>query len=727
MKKRVLVLCLCAAAILPVFGQDGLLDVRVFPAFDTPFENDREFFTMGGGGGVSAHFRLPFLPILSLGAEVGYHLAPLNATDAEGRAIDTLSLVSGAAVLGFDIGFFDRFAAHIGLKGGYFYSFLNKTPDSGDANPYVGSSVGLSYRLLPWMSLGADFCWHYYLGLYQFFSFPVQLTLHLGKAGERPVKERAPAPRPATLTAEKAEPEEAAEQIVEAAGQEEEGQGLDITNVEFDSIFTVFFKYYDANPIGVVTLKNFEPVPVSNVKVSFYVRQYMDNPKEAAIIDEMASGEEREIDIHGLFTSDVLEITEDTKVSALINLDYVKEGAEQSKEVIETIRLHNRNAVTWDDDRKACAFVTAKDPAVLKFAKNVAGWIKDEQIRAVDDNLEIAAALHEALDLYGITYIPDPTTPYVEFSQNELAIDYLQFPKQTLEFLAGDCDDLSILYSALLEAAGIETAFVTTPGHIFVAFNLDMDPREAEESFLYPDDLIYHDGKAWIPVEITDRGRGFVEAWETGAKEWREAFEDGSSGIYPMHAAWEVYEPVGFPGTVNVVLPEREEIASTFRAEIEAFIQREMAPQLAEVQRQIQSSQGDVRYENRLGVLYAQYGLDENAMQQFEKVLSKKEYMPALLNLGSLYFLNDDLKRAREYYERAYEMAPDNANVLLSYARVNYELENYGSVREAYTKLKQKSPDLAEKYAYLEERGEEAARASHTAKEKGMVEWEVEQ
>ena len=33
--------------------------------------------------------------------------------------------------------------------------------------------------------------------------------------------------------------------------------------------------------------------------------------------------------------------------------------------------------------------------------------------------------------------------------------------KQTLEYRAGDCDDLSILYSALLESVGVETAFIT--------------------------------------------------------------------------------------------------------------------------------------------------------------------------------------------------------------------------------------------------------------------------
>jgi hypothetical protein len=58
--------------------------------------------------------------------------------------------------------------------------------------------------------------------------------------------------------------------------------------------------------------------------------------------------------------------------------------------------------------------------------------------------------------------VVDPVTPYKKFSQN-LSVDFLQFPNQTLEYKARDCDDLSMLYNALLESVGIKTAFITIP------------------------------------------------------------------------------------------------------------------------------------------------------------------------------------------------------------------------------------------------------------------------
>jgi hypothetical protein len=40
-----------------------------------------------------------------------------------------------------------------------------------------------------------------------------------------------------------------------------------------------------------------------------------------------------------------------------------------------------------------------------------------------------------------------------------------------LYYRGGDCDDLSILYCSLLEVLGLDTAFITVPGHIYAAFD----------------------------------------------------------------------------------------------------------------------------------------------------------------------------------------------------------------------------------------------------------------
>ena len=121
--------------------------------------------------------------------------------------------------------------------------------------------------------------------------------------------------------------------------------------------------------------------------------------------------------------------------------------------------------------------------------------------------------IFEAMRLYGLNYVIDPLSSFVEASKDELFLDYLQFPSQSLIYRAGDCDDLSILYAALLESVGIETAFITVPGHIFMAFSLGLTELEARQAFTSAGDFIYADGKAWVPVEVTIVQDGFNKAF----------------------------------------------------------------------------------------------------------------------------------------------------------------------------------------------------------------------
>ena len=699
--------------VLAAVPQTKPFTVMILPGAGLPLGGDRDFYTIGGGIDISGTYAFPFFPMLSAGTDLAYNWVPLKKAEAAEKRPGSLSFISGGGTALISVPISTKFEINAAAGGGYFYALFNDEPSTGGGGAYLKAGAGAAFFFNPVFGIQALAEYRRYFGLYNDFSTGIGTVLRFGEAGERVKKERRPKKEPSQL-----KPNEMEETV--------KGEGVDIVSVEFENIFPVFFKYYDNNPIGKAVIRNFEEKTAEQVKLTFFVKQYMDNPKEAVVIETIQPGEEYTIDVFGLFTSKVLEITEGTKVSALINITYRIDGQEQSKEIIETVRLQNRNAVTWDDDRKACAFVTAKDPAVLKFSKNVAGWIKNSGSRALNKNLKIAMALHEALDLYGISYVIDPTTPYIEFSEDELSIDYLQFPKQTLEFLAGDCDDLSILYSSLLEAAGIGTAFVTTPGHIFVAFNLEMTPEDARESFLYPDELIFRGTETWLPVEITVRNEGFLKAWQTGAKEWRENDPEGLTGFFPMHEAWTLYEPVGFPGTVTITLPEKGTVINTFIEESENFIQREISSRIARIQNEIDAKQGDRRSVNKLGVLYARYGLDTKAMAEFEKALEKGEYLPALLNIGNLYYIQDNLNKAREYYLRAQTLSPNNPKVLLAVARIDHDLENYGTAREAYSKLKEINPNLAARFSYLDLRGNEAERAADVAQVKGVVLWEEE-
>jgi hypothetical protein len=183
----------------------------------------------------------------------------------------------------------------------------------------------------------------------------------------------------------------------------------------------------------------------------------------------------------------------------------------------------------------------------------------------------------EALNEYGITYIIDPASSYIEMSENASAMDSLNYPYQTLMYRGGDCDDLSILFCSMFEVLGIDTAFVTIPGHIYMAFaagDTEWEKRNKEK-------LIFHAERYWVPLEITMPGEGLNRAWQTGMGEWNKAGD--KAALYPMRESWELYRPVSVPGAGDrlPVLPEERGIVVRFDTEMDKFLSnREDLPKI---------------------------------------------------------------------------------------------------------------------------------------------------
>ena len=668
------------------------------PGVMFPVGGDGEYFNMGGGAALTAQYRLPSAPLFFLSGDLGYNYIPVTFETS-------MSVLPFGAGGGVSFGFGTRIDLKVFARGGYYYAFLNDKSGPKSGNPWFDIGTGAYYYITPNISLGLQASYLNYTGLFNGIGIGLGTAYHLPSRGRERKEEPAPAV-PVPL--------------------ETPVQYLQLQEIAFQDVFPVFFKYYDDHAVGSAILTNNTDRVVSDIVVRMFVKQYMDNPKVCWAPVELAPDEQSPIQLNALFTEKILDITEGTKVSAEITVEFTLDDERYIDSYIETIRVYDRNAITWDDDRKAAAFVTAKDPSVLTFSKNVAGLIRDKGTKAVNQNLRMAMALHETLSLYGMSYVIDPTTPYKELSREKTAVDFVQFPRQTFQYRAGDCDDLSILYSALLESVGVETAFITVPGHLFMAFSLDVPPDEARKSFLKPEDLIFTEYKTWIPIEVTELSDGLLKAWQTGAKQWREASARKQAGFIPIRDAWVLYEPVGLPGeSYTVSIPPDDRIVSAYLQELITFIDREIYPKIAEIQAEINRTGGSPASHNRLGVLYARYGLYDRAEREFNRVLDwDNAYVPALVNLGNIYYLNGDIKNAKEYYDQAYRQQPDNPKVLLTIARVNHEMENYGTVKETYDRLKKVDPDLARQFAYLDLRGEDATRAAAIGRVKEVVLWE---
>jgi tetratricopeptide (TPR) repeat protein len=349
----------------------------------------------------------------------------------------------------------------------------------------------------------------------------------------------------------------------------------------------------------------------------------------------------------------------------------------------------------------------------MGFAKSVTGMLAGQPTGEINRKLLKAAILHEALAAYGLGYETDPYSNYASAKDGDV-LDFLQFPRQTLEYKSGDCDDLSILYCALLESVGVETAFVTVPQHIYMAFAVDEAPEGGIPRWNYPDDFIVRGGKIWLPVEATLVREDFVQAWQAGRDEWEKGRAAGKAELYPIHDAWKDYEAVDFKESLpSVVQPDRDKVLARFAPALNRFVEREIYPSVKRLKAEMGSSADDrARSGNRLATLYARFGKYESALEELELILGSREYMPALVNAGNVHFLRGDMVKAKEYYERACRAAPDNPNAVLQLSRTLYELKDYVRSEAAYARLKKLDSGLAGAYVYLQSEGGAKAEAA---------------
>lgn len=615
------------------------------------------FYTLGGGVSIKGEYSLPFAQFLYTGLVLDADFLPINAST---KSVTLLSLGPEIGVQFFP---FPRLGVKLAGYGGYYTSMVQ----AGTViNPFAGGLFDISYLLSTSLSIGAGTSFKYYFTpttpVYQGLGVYVGMQYHVGAGG---------------------------------------GGYLHV-EPQILPIFPLFYSYYDKNPAGNLTIKNSAPGTVQDVTVSFLVKQFMEEPKVSWQWKEMVRGEEKTIPIFALFKDSILQVTEATKVAGEIMVTYKYLGNEVSNRYPVTVTINNRNGMTWDDTNKAAAFVTANDPVVRSFTARAVPDARAKGKPAINSTFRSAMALFNAMNVHGVAYLPDPNTSFGDKVANKSAVDYLQFPAQTLDVRAGDCDDLSILYSALLESAGIESAYITVPGHIYVAFNTQMDPQTAKSTFGHPEDLIVKDDQTWIPVEITRVKDGFLRAWQTGAQEWRAAASSSTGDFYPIHKAWGEYAPANTGDRLNVSVtpPDSLKVFGAYTGELNKFFTADFQPRISKIQTDLRTKTGDPKLLNKLGVLYARFGMLDDAQKQFETIVRQNgDVASALINLGNLSYIGGRNEEALDYFTRALAKSPQSSTALQGVAMAGYELGNADAVQNAIAQLKAQDPGAVSRLA----------------------------
>ncbi len=666
-----------AVAAAGLHAQD--IDLHVTPSLALPIGGSGVLYGVGGGAELSGTWALPPLPLLHVGGAVGYYALPTKAgTLLSAVAVSAAAGVRWEPVQRVGLLLDARAGTYVGVYGG-----------EARMNFFASAAPGVEFQLVPAFRLGAG---AEFIGLLTN-GTPLYTGVGVRLSG-----------------------------VWVPTAQKPKGF-LFIEQPELVPVFPILFKYYDTSRIGTVRIENRGKQTATNLTVSLLLPEFMDTAKESPPVAELRRGESTDVPLFALFSDRILTVTEGTKVPGILTVTYSVRDNVLSQERTESIRIYDRNAMTWDDDRKVAAFVTAKDPAVLRFAKEIAGGVREDDRQGGSLEFRVAMALFQGLAAYGVNYVVDPGSSYASKSASDTEVDFIQFPRQTLQYRSGDCDDLTILYCALMEAVGIETAFITVPGHIYSALQLPMPPQEVAKSFQDSSKkFIVKDGKAYLPVETTMISKGFVAAWERGIGQWAEA--GSKAALYPVREAWKTFESVGIrEADPSLIYPDWNATLTTYGPEYQKFVLADLNPQVEQLRQQMKSTGRTPRLQNRLGVLYARYGMYNEAEKEFKGIIAASEYAPALMNLGNIALLRRSPDTALGFFNRARKSDARNPAVLAGIARALYDQKKGADAMRTLDQLAQIDAQAAASLSYIRGEAADSSRAAASGENRPWSNW----
>ena len=485
-------------------------------------------------------------------------------------------------------------------------------------------------------------------------------------------------------------------------------RSISFGDVSFPPLFAAMQSYYAKNAFAKVTIKNVEKFPITDVQVSFFQAGYMDAPTKLTSIPSLDAGKSVDIPVVASFNGEVFNTNGDTPLNGVIDVEYTSHNRPAKQTQTVSYVLYDRSSISWDDNEKEGAFITKADTALRNYATFIRQAVKDRMIPGYSEPVQTAMAVYYALKELGVIYQLALTSSFAAAQANPLTVDHVHLPRETLQRKAGDCSDLTALFCAIMESVGIPTGFITVPGHIYPVFGTKVASSKYRD--LYPDKNMTFDvnGELWIPVEMTMVGTSdYLTAWRTGVDEWTALVDKPNDRhIYFTSQAQDLYHAVGLKEEdLGLQYGDTHKIADNFRDTADKIIDSV----IDSYNKSALASNSKADY-NRVGIVAAQYGRWDQALKALNTTLAlDRNYLSAQVNLGNVYFLQQDYQNALKVFHEAEGAMVEQGNqssatyggVLLNIARSYYELENYDQAGLYYDKAAAVDPSISKSYGYL--------------------------
>ncbi|MGE0081136.1 MAG: tetratricopeptide repeat protein [Thiohalomonadaceae bacterium] len=454
-----------------------------------------------------------------------------------------------------------------------------------------------------------------------------------------------------------------------------------LKDLELYPVFSAAYKQYADAPVGSVRVENASDVDLGNLKLTFTIKGYMDFPSQVEIPLLKANSSER-FDLKAAFNNKVLEVDEDTGVQVEVALGYTRDGRADTISLTQPMTLYGKNAILWAKPQMVGAFVTPKDDTLRDFVRSAVNALRPEP-GPLNGRVVTAMTLFSTLSAHGVRYVTDPNAPYSKLADDQ--VDYVQFARETLKFKSGDCDDLTVLFSAALENLGIETAVLDVPGHLLLMFDTGLTPEQADVVSTDPELLAFHDGRVWIPLETTMIATSFGEAWTEGARKYREHKAAGKLTVIPVHQAWNTFQPVTLkPAGYDLPLPSAETVAPLLSLDRAVLLERSLERLVAPYRAMLAVAPDNRQARMQMAIVYARYGLHDKALAILDELAAAGEDAAVYNNRGNVHFLKGELNRALKSYLRAEQLDAADARIKLNIAMANYKASHVDEARRKF-------------------------------------------
>jgi len=443
-----------------------------------------------------------------------------------------------------------------------------------------------------------------------------------------------------------------------------------------ESVFPLFYTVYKNVPVGTITLVNNETAGVNNVVVKFRADNYTSSELECGHLRSLRKHAAAEIELYADFNENILQFAEAGKIPGELVIEYELLGETRYSVVPVILPVYNRNQVRWTDNEVIASYISTKSQEVLEFSKYVVGIARNHLRSGLNRNMQFAMYLFEGMRLAGISCSPDIDTPYASSHLDASNLDYIQYPFQTLLYKSGDCDEIGILYMALLESVGIEAAYIPMQDDFLVCFNTGIKGSKADSYFDGYDRFFVIGEEVWIPLATSTLREGFVNCWYKAITDLQYAQNEGEElEVVSLSEAWSSYPPAGFSTNQEVeVKPEEKDLVSAAETDLSRYITTEYGPRIAAVQAQIRAEGPSVDLYNALGLLYVRAGMYSSAIPVYTES-AKLGSTSAMNNLGNICSLQKKFADALAWYEKTLEIDPENKTALKGVARMKSEIE----------------------------------------------------